>query len=197
LNLVAPDPSLSDGAVTLRLWQDRDLDALVEGIDGDEEIGRWLELIPQPYTLDEARTWVKATQRMWTEGTASPFAITVGGAVVGGVGVNWIDRDHGVGDVGYWLRRDARGKGYTTRAVQLAARWAFESGAERIQLRADAQNAASIAVAERAGFRREGVMRSARYNPRIGRRMDFVLFSLLPGELYQGSDPPGSDPLQG
>jgi RimJ/RimL family protein N-acetyltransferase len=183
LDLVAPDPSLSDGAVTLRLWEEGDLDALVDGIDGDEDISRWLELIPQPYTLGEARTWVNATRRMWSEGTASPFAITASGAVVGGVGVNWIERDHGVGDVGYWLRRDARGKGYATRAVQLAVRWAFESGAERIQLRADAQNTASIAVAERAGFRREGVIRSSRYNPRIGRRMDFVLFSLLPGEL--------------
>jgi RimJ/RimL family protein N-acetyltransferase len=38
-------------------------------------------------------------------------------------------------------------------------------------------------VAEKAGFTREGVLRSLNYNPRLGRRVDFVMFSLLPAEL--------------
>jgi RimJ/RimL family protein N-acetyltransferase len=35
-------------------------------------------------------------------------------------------------------------------------------------------------VAERAGFEREGVLRSVRYNTRQRRRVDFVMYSLLP-----------------
>ncbi|MBW8742070.1 MAG: GNAT family N-acetyltransferase [Gaiellaceae bacterium] len=178
-----PTQPLSDGVVTLRPWGDGDVDALVRAIDGDEEITQWLELIPQPYREPEARAWVGASVSMWRDGTASTFAVTADGDVVGGCGVNWIDRDHAVGDIGYWVRRDARGRGYITRAVRLAARWAFIAGCERLQLRADAENVASQRVAERAGFVREGVQRSARYNPRLGRRMDFVVFSLLPGEL--------------
>ena len=50
-------------------------------------------------------------------------------------------------------------------------------------MRAEAENVASCRVAEKAGFRREGVIRSSRYNPRLGRRMDFVLYSALPGEI--------------
>jgi RimJ/RimL family protein N-acetyltransferase len=53
----------------------------------------------------------------------------------------------------------------------------------RLQLRADEHNVASQRVAERTGFRREGVLRSARYNARQRRRVDFVIYSLLPGEL--------------
>jgi [ribosomal protein S5]-alanine N-acetyltransferase len=50
-------------------------------------------------------------------------------------------------------------------------------------LRADADNVASQRVAEKAGFTREGVLRSVHFNPRQQRRVDFVMFSLLPSEV--------------
>ncbi len=183
MDIRPPDAPLTDGVVTLRPWQSGDEDSLVRALDGDPEITIWLELIPQPYREPEARMWVAQSSAMWREGAASPFAVLAEGEVVGGCGINWIDREHAVGDIGYWLRGDARGSGYVTRAVRLAARWAFDCGCERLQLRADSENEDSLRVAERAGFTREGVQRSARYNPRLGRRMNFVVFSLLPGEL--------------
>ena len=82
------------------------------------------------------------------------------------------------------MAREARGRGVATRALRLAARWILgHEGIERLQLRTDALNVPSQRVAEKAGFRREGVLRSVHYNPRLGRRIDFVMFSLLPGEL--------------
>jgi RimJ/RimL family protein N-acetyltransferase len=178
-----PERPLSDGVVTLRSWEIGDIPALVDAIDGDPEISIFLELIPQPYRESEARVWVDAAAAMWRDGSASAFAVLGEGAVVGGAGVNWIDRGDAVGDIGYWLRRDARGRGYTTRAVLLLARWAFDLGCERLQIRADTENEASVRVAERAGFRFEGILRSIRFNPRLGRRMNFALYSLLPDEI--------------
>jgi RimJ/RimL family protein N-acetyltransferase len=183
VHVTPPEQPLTDGVVTLRRWEIEDVPALVDAIDGDPEISTFLELIPQPYREPEARTWVDAAAAMWRDGSASPFALLADGAVVGGAGVNWIERDDAVGDIGYWLRRDARGRGYTTRAVRLLAQWAFEVGCERLQIRADTENEPSMRVAERAGFRREGVLRSIRFNPRLGRRMNFALFSLLPDEI--------------
>jgi RimJ/RimL family protein N-acetyltransferase len=183
MNVTVPDPPLSDGVVTLRPWAEEDVDALVAALDGDQEISKWLELIPQPYREPEAKAWIAASTAMWRDGTASPFAVLAEGQVVAGCGVNWIDREQAVGDIGYWARRDVRGRGYVTRAVLLTARWAFDCGCERLQLRADAENDDSLRVAARAGFTREGVQRSARYNPRLDRRMNFVVFSLLPEEL--------------
>src|SRR5262249_45132432 len=159
------------------------VEALVAGINHDPEITAWLGLIPQPYTVAEARTWVGLSGSLWHEQTGSSFALVVDDEAVCGGGLKWLDPAHGGGGIGYWLRQDARGHGYTTRGVVLAARWAFEIGCERLQLRADAENEASQRVAERAGFTREGVQRSARYNPRLDRRMNFVVYSLLPGEL--------------
>jgi RimJ/RimL family protein N-acetyltransferase len=189
MEVVPPERPLSDGVVLLRPWARDDVPALSAAVDGDPEISAWLELIPQPYTEAEGIAWVAAAQTMWRDGTGATFAVTVDGDLVGGVGVNWIDREEGVGDVGYWLARGARGKGYITRAVRLVAGWAFAHDCERLQLRADTQNEASLRVAERAGFVREGVQRSARYNPRLGRRMNFVVFSLLPTDALDLPDP--------
>jgi RimJ/RimL family protein N-acetyltransferase len=183
--IVAPDPALTDGVVTLRQWETRDVPTLIEWIDGDEEMNRWMDAIPQPYLDAEAHAWIEQASSYWHSGTSAPFAVTDAGtgAVLGGVGFAWVGDDR-VGEVGYWLRSDARGRGLTGRAVQLVSRWAFaELGCERLQLRADANNLASQRVAEKAGFTREGVLRSVHFNPREQRRVDFVMFSLLPGEL--------------
>jgi RimJ/RimL family protein N-acetyltransferase len=52
----------------------------------------------------------------------------------------------------------------------------------RAELIADPDNVASQRVAEKVGYRREGVLRSSLDHP-DGRRSDSVMFSLLPGEL--------------
>lgn len=183
MDVAPPAQPLSDDVVTLRGWQHGDEDALVDALDGDPQITSFLELIPQPYRTPEATAWIDAAEAMWRDGIAAPFAVLVDEAIVGGAGITWVDRDNAVGDIGYWTRREARGRGYTTRAVRLLAGWAFSVGCERLQIRADTENEASLRVAERSGFVREGVLRSIRYNPRLGRRMNFALYSLLPGEL--------------
>lgn len=89
--------------------------------------------------------------------------------------------DQGLAEVGYWLGRQARGRGAATVSVRLVAGWAFhELGIKRISLQTAAENTASQRVAERAGFTREGLLR-AWMRTAAGRR-DSVMFSLLPDD---------------
>ena len=93
-------------------------------------------------------------------------------------------------EVGYWVAAEARGRGLCPRAVSLVSRWLImEHGVERVQLRADEENVPSRRVAEKAGFTQEGVLRSSRYNRRLGRRVDFVMYSLLRDELSEADAP--------
>ena len=181
-----PDPPLTDGVVSLRPWRRDDVAVLPGLISGDPEIERWLELMPSPYTKRDAREWVTRTAEAWRTGAFLPFAVLDAetGDVVGGLGFNSIDAETASGEIGYWLTASARGHGFTARALRLVTRWGFDAlGLERVQVRAEVENTASCRVAERAGFQREGVIRSVRFNPRLGRRMDFVLYSALPGEI--------------
>jgi RimJ/RimL family protein N-acetyltransferase len=79
------------------------------------------------------------------------------------------------------VKADARGRGVASRAVALLARFAFDQlGAARVQLLTESDNVASQRVAEKAGFTREGTLRS--FLDFKGRRRDAVMFSLLPGD---------------
>jgi RimJ/RimL family protein N-acetyltransferase len=180
-----PDPPLTDGVVTLRPWTERDVRAIAAACR-DPEIAQWIDDVPVPYRDADARAYVAVSRRGWKESSLAAFAVTdaVSGEVLGSCGVHWHDHQQGVAEIGYWVKRAARGRGVATRAVRLVSRWAIEvCGVQRLQLRADARNQASLRVAERAGFQREGVLRSSRWSERQRRRVDFVIFSLLPSEL--------------
>jgi len=162
----------------LRPWSQNDAPAIAEAINGDPEISKWLDLVPQPYTVVDASGYIAASGE-------EKYAVTdaATGRVLGSIGIRWNEAGD-TGEIGYWVRSDARGRGVMTRALRLVARRAFEvDGAARLQLRADPVNVASCRVAEKAGFKPEGVLRSVYWNARLGRRQDHMLFSLLPDEL--------------
>jgi len=145
--------SLTDRVVTLRPWRESDAAAIVECVNGEPEIARWLDRIPQPYSLEDARAYIAG---MGEESFAITDAET--GRVLGSIGFGPLE--DGVGEVGYWVRGDVRGCGIATRALVLLSRWALRlQGVARIQLRADVENSPSRRVAERAGFQLEGVLR--------------------------------------
>jgi RimJ/RimL family protein N-acetyltransferase len=144
----------------------------------DLDIQHWIPVIPRPYTEADARAFVQGD----VAGIgAHQYAVTVGGRLVGSIGmkVNEMRSGH----IGYWCVSDARGRGVTTRALRLLCRHSIEElRLERLELITDPDNHASQRVAEKVGFQREGVLRSHLLHP-DGRRRDSVMFSLLPGEL--------------
>jgi ribosomal-protein-alanine N-acetyltransferase len=180
-----PATELRDRDTVLRPWRLEDVPRVTQ-ICQDPEIARWT-LVPSPYDETDARTWIKQTIREWDDRAHAAFAIANGGGeVVGAIGLR-LHRQYSVnGSVGYWVAQEARGQGVATAALRLLARWALEEvGLPRLELVTDPENVASQKVAERAGFRREGVLRS--YIERRGKRQDCIIFSLLPGELEDGN----------
>ena len=180
-----PEPPLTDGVVDLRPWgESGDLEAITAACN-DRAIAEFLDQVPSPYTEDDARAYLENCRIGWQQGATTNFAIIEADVPVGSIGIRWLDGlDEGTAEVGYWMAPEARGRGVCTRALRLASRWALqERGAHRLQLRADEQNLPSNRVAQNAGFTREGVLRSSRYNARLGRLVDFVMYSLLPKEL--------------
>ena len=182
-----PPTSLTDRLVTLRPWREDDADALVRRIN-DPDVAAFLDQLPHPYTHADAREWFAMSAEGWRAATSATFGIHVHDleGAVGGVGMRFLtDLDEGGAEIGYWVGADARGRGVATAATRLAARWAFENVPElvRLQLRAAVENVASNRVAEKAGFTREGVLRAQRFNARLEKRVDFVMWSLLREEL--------------
>ncbi len=174
--LPVPDPALSDGVVSLRPPEERDLPAIERGINDPDVI----RAFGRP-TL-AAEQLLELNRNRWNQDEAATFAICdPGDRCLGHVFVNLVRV--GRGNVGYWLLPEARGKGLATRAVLLVARWALrELALARLGLLAEAWNERSQQVAEHSGFQREGVLRS--YAEIDGRRVDYVSFSLVPTDLF-------------
>jgi RimJ/RimL family protein N-acetyltransferase len=78
----------------------------------------------------------------------------------------------------YWTFPAFRGRGFATRAVRLVTAWAFaQLHVARVELLIEPDNDASLAVARRAGFTREGVLRQ---HTTVGqRRADMVAWARL------------------
>ncbi|MCP2341928.1 precorrin-2 C(20)-methyltransferase [Actinomadura rupiterrae] len=94
--------------------------------------------------------------------------------LIGFMGLFRVDSAHDTCEVGYALRAASRGNGHATEALRLACDWALvDCGLHRVELRTLTDNTASMRVAEKAGFRREGVQRGA------SAHRDLVMFSRL------------------
>jgi RimJ/RimL family protein N-acetyltransferase len=162
--------------VILRPWSEDDIPTILAEIE-DPDILHWMPVIPRPYTREDALAFVNDELGLGPH----QFAIEVDGRVVGSIGLRVNEND--TGHAGYWLARSERGRGIVPDALRTLTRYGFEElGLGRMELITDPDNQSSQRVAEKVGYRREGVLRSHLLHP-DGRRRDSVMFSLLPGEL--------------
>jgi RimJ/RimL family protein N-acetyltransferase len=186
-----PNRGIGDGEVRLRLLREDDLPALVSALQGPE-FGRWTR-VPHPYGEADARAWFAKQAEIRRTGTGLHLIVADSrdDSLLGSVGLTEIEWEELRAQIGYWVARESRRRGVATRSVRLLAQWAFEAlPLERLGILADRQNAASAAVAERAGFRREGLLRS--YTIIKDTRRDIVSYSLLPEELPAQTTAPGA-----
>ncbi|MFI5680563.1 GNAT family N-acetyltransferase [Streptomyces cellulosae] len=183
------DPvTLRTDRLVLRTVEARHTDAVYAAAQ-DPDIQRWTT-IPAPYLREHAQSF---TQQVVPDGWACGSMFTWGVFLPEGeelVGMLSITlRSLGTAEVGFWGTKEHRGNGYLTEATRAAAHWAFaRASIDRVEWRAEVGNAASRAVAERAGFTIEGTLRSAVNNK--GVRRDCWVGSLLPSDLGLPSTAP-------
>jgi RimJ/RimL family protein N-acetyltransferase len=179
--LPLPDPPLSDGVIALREKAEGDIPALVAAVQ-DPLIPRYTR-VPSPYGERQAREFLVEQRRRREAGLELSLLVVDAedDGLLGSVGAT-VDRENARAEIGYWVAKEARGRGVATAAVVLLGTWLFETlGLARLQIHTETDNVASQRVAERAGFRREGMLRS--YELLEGRPIDVVMFAALPGEL--------------
>src|SRR3954469_322319 len=178
--LAPPDPPLTDGVVTLRGWRDTDAGTLTAMME-EREIARWTRA-PSPYLERHAIEWLATHSTLMRRRTELPLAIedATTGELIGSIALRF--PEDGRAEFGYLLGAGARGRGVAAQALRLYSQWAFEElGIERLEVLVQPENEASLAVAERVGFRREGGLGA--YTVVRGHRVDMVVLGMLRGDL--------------
>ena len=85
---------------------------------------------------------------------------------------------HGWMEIGYTIIPKERGKGYGTEAIQLIVDHLFLiKSTPRILINTDARNIASIRAAEKAGFKKEGIIRKGGFVR--GKHVDCCILGIL------------------
>lgn len=90
------------------------------------------------------------------------------------------------GEIGYWCATNKVGHGYITEAVLALTEFAWSLGLVRVEIRCDAKNLRSRAVAERAGFALEGVLKNDCRTPQ-GVLQDICVFAQVPRNVEMTS----------
>jgi [ribosomal protein S5]-alanine N-acetyltransferase len=149
-------PQLAAGGLVLRPWRPADAGPLVEAY-GDPGIQRWHV---RSMTEAEAVEWIAERERRWLAEAGVDWAVVERGDVVGRVGFGSLQPAEGRGEAAFWVMPDARGRGVAVRALGAATAWMLgDAGFHRLELRHSTHNQASCRVAEKAGYRFEGIQR--------------------------------------
>lgn len=156
-------PVLDGGAIRLRPLRASDAQRVMEAC-GDERTQQWLTGMPSPYGLDDAKGFIAGRSDQAASGDAVAWAIAdaVTDELLGNVSIFGLNNriDNTIGEIGYWMHPDARGRKVMSSAVELVIGHAFrpvEDGGlsrRRLVLRCADVNTASAHVAEANGFTR-------------------------------------------
>jgi RimJ/RimL family protein N-acetyltransferase len=174
-----PPEGIQAGSVILRMPEPEDVDALLPAF-ADPEM-RDAGNLPA-FGRDELAASLGELPSLADAGRLLALSAVdaEAGEVVGAGMLHHLDAERRIVEIGYFVLPHARGRGIGTEIARTVAEHAFSLGAERVAAYVNVGNVASERVLERAGFTREGVVRSM---PKPdGQRVDKTLFSLLLGE---------------
>lgn len=123
-------------------------------------LARFLPWVPAVSAVTDEVNFLRQTNRHLGNQESLNLVIQVNDQVAGMISFNRFDTVNRSADIGYWLGATFRGKGVMTQAVAGLCTLGFtDYNLQRIELRAAVDNAASNAVARRAGFHLEGSLR--------------------------------------
>lgn len=182
MQLIPPEPPLTDGEVVLRMRREQDMDAIVEA-SRDPETQRRLN--DGPLREEAQRESVARVEHQWATGKGAPFVIADArdDRPLGLVNLQ-LREDAKVANLAVSVFPEARGRGIAARALRLCALWGLRDlGLARVAAEAAVDNHASIRAIEKAGFQREGVLRA--HCETHGVRHDCVMFSLVAADIRE------------
>jgi len=136
--------------------------------------------LPPNASTPEALAYIDRQRGRLAERVGFSFAIAEAGTGrgVGGIGLWLAGLDQGRATAGYSVIPSARGRGLAAAALTALTSFAWSiQELHRIELYIEPWNAGSVRTAERAGFEREGLLRS--HQEIGGRRRDMLLYATI------------------
>jgi RimJ/RimL family protein N-acetyltransferase len=158
--------------VVVRRAGEEDLDALVGLVEAVAAEGRWIATEP-PVDRERRR---RGMAEVLGQERAVLLVADAGGLAVGELGMEVAG--YGVAELGMLVAGGWRGRGVGSALLGAGLDWAREAGAHKVALQVWPHNQAAIALYQKFGFEREGLLRR-HYRRRNGEVWDAVVMGLL------------------
>jgi len=180
-------PTLRDGSVTIRPIRLRDSRALEQELVANRSwLRTWEATNPHGPIGFDSRASIRSLLSNWRSGFGVPFAIEYEGEFAGQLNVSGLSYGSlSSASIGYWVAERFAGRNITPTAVALATdHCLFSLGLHRMEICIRPENAPSLRVVEKLGFRYEGLRR--RFIHINGDWRDHFCFALTAEELPTG-----------
>jgi len=148
--------------IRIRPYRLSDVELLYAAVDESRDLlAPWLPWCHPGYCITDSRAWVESQLVAFAESTQYAFVIEeAGGLMLGGCGLNHLNKEEGFANLGYWVRRSWLGLGVASEATRQLAAWAFANTPfVRLEILCCVENTASRRTALSAGAIHEGLLR--------------------------------------
>jgi RimJ/RimL family protein N-acetyltransferase len=171
----------------LRCWEPRDAPLLKEAVDSSlEHLGVWMPWTQdEPQTIDEKVDLLRRFRSQFDAGENFIYGIFPAdeSEVLGGTGLMPRIGANGL-EIGYWVRVSAARQGIASEASAAQTRVGFEiCEADRIEIRIDPENEASLGVPRKLGFVHEATLRRRLPPHADGVPRDVAIFTMFREDL--------------
>lgn len=180
-------PVLKHGRVSIRPIRVRDARPLERELIANRSwLERWEATSPYGPVQSDTKASIRSLQNHARSGGGLPFAIEFDGEFVGQLNVSGITYGSvASASIGYWVSERVAGHGITPTAVALATDYCFtQMQLHRMEICIRPENAPSLRVVQKLGFRYEGLRR--RFIHIDGDWRDHFCFALVREELPHG-----------
>lgn len=148
----------------LRPFEGRDAPVFTRAVlESVETVGRWMPWCHDGYVDKDALEWFAACRQGREAQTSYEFGVFSedGGEFLGGAGLNQINKQHRICNLGYWVRSSRQRQQIASRRVQVLSQYAFDTLAlHRLEIVVAVGNEASEGVARKSGALFECIARN-------------------------------------
>lgn len=169
--------------LVIRCYEPRDASLVKDAIDSSlEHLRAWMPWVEnEPQTLEEKTDLLKTFRSAFDLGENFVMGIFAGdeSQLVGGTGLHPRNEPGGL-EIGYFIRASATRQGYVTESTAALTRVGFEvCAADRLEIRIDPENKASLGVPRKLGYVEEATLRRRLPGKAGGEPRDVTLFAMF------------------
>jgi [ribosomal protein S5]-alanine N-acetyltransferase len=130
----------------------------------------------RPKSIEDQKIFLRANSEKRKKNIEYNYAILLNGKLIGAVGLKIQQTRKFIGEIGYFVDEEHWGKGIATKAVKLIEKIGFgKLKLKRITIVMLTVNKGSMKVAEKAGYKREGILKKGLSN--FGKHKDAYLYA--------------------